>query len=320
MKYTNTSRTLSLIFHTLIFLAFGAMGVYFGLAVAPCYFSNSALETISAPYNLYSELGMVGLTLATISMYGIVNAVKSLQNPRDDAPVIKCFNAFIVEGYIAAIFCLLNGVVYFDAIRGGDSTSGKALGFLIVLMILLFIGLMIATNIPMVKLYDRKDQTPLLASFGVAAGVFFGWAAIVTLGTLIGSWTQGIVAWSHVINGQLAAFLVIYIANAALLITSGIFVKKGGNVQTKIAGYFTSLAGMLTSFCFITNGVIGLVYGKNSGNSLAVHLQGIEHKIPASGDAFAIICLVVGAMLFVGSIVFAGMHGTGKIFKKKLAK
>ncbi len=317
MKYSNTSRTISVIFHALIFLAFGALGVYFGLAVAPCYFSNSRLETVSAPYNLYSELGIVGLTLATISVYGLVHGIKALQNPKDDAPVIKSFNAFIAEGYIAAIFCLLNGVVYFDAIRGG---SEKGLGFLIAAMIILFIGLMIATNIPMVKLYDNKDQTPLLASLSWAAGIFFVWAAIVTLGTLAGSWSQGIVAWSHVINRQLLAFFIVYIACAALLIASGVLLKKGGDLAKKLSGYFASLSIFLISLCYIADGVIGLVFGNASGTVKNYHLEGIELKLPASGDAYAIICLVLGGILLIGSIVFASMHGTGKIFKKKISE
>ncbi len=317
MKYSNTSRSISVIFHALIVLAFGALGVYFGLAVAPCYFSNSRLETVEAPYNLYSELGILGLTLCTISVYGLVNGIKALQNQKDDAPVIKSFNAFIAEGYIAAIFCLLNGVLYFDAIRGGAT---KGLGFLIAAMIILFIGLMIATNIPMVKLYDNKDQTPLLISLGWAAGVFFIWAAIVTLGTLAGSWSQGTVAWSHVINRQLLAFFIVYVVCAGLLISSAVLLKKGGDLSKKLSGYFTSLTGFLISLCFVADGVIGLCFGNASGTVKAYHLEGIDLKLPTSGDAYAIICLVIGGLLLIGSIVFAGMHGSGKIFKKKAAK
>ncbi len=315
MKYTNTSRLLSTIFHAIIFLGFGALGVYFGLAVAPCYMSGSAtsLDTIIAPYNLYSELGIVGLSLATISMYGFIYGYKALQNPRDDAPVIKAFNAFIAEGFIAGIFCLANGVIYFDAIRGG---SEKGLGFLIAAMIILFIGLMIATNIPMVKLYDNKDQTPLLSSMCMAAAVFFGWATIVTLGSLIGSWVRGVESWSHVINNQLLAFMIVYAVNTVLLVLSSLFLKKGGDLQKKLAGYFTSLVIFLISLCYIADGIIGLVYGNASGSVKNVHLEGIDFAIPKSGDAYAIICLVVGGLLLIGSIVFVGMHSTGKLKKK----
>lgn len=312
MKYSNTSRMINLIFHSLIVLAFGALGIYFGLVVAPCYFSNSPITTIEGPYNLYSELGILGLTLCTVSVYGLVNAVKGILNDRDDTPVVKAFNAFIVEGYIVGIFCLLNGVVYFDAIRGG---SAKGLGFLIVVMILLFIGLMIATNIPMVKLYDNKDQTPLLVSLGLGAGVLFAWAAVITLGTLIGSWSVGKLFWSGVINSQLSGFLAAYIVCAVLLVLAARFLQKG--VKTKLAGNFAGIAGLLTSLMFVTNGVIGLVYGNANDNVTAVHLQGIDHKLPKSGDAYAIICLVVGGLLLAGGVAFMILQGTGKLAKKK---
>ncbi len=317
MKYTNTSRLLSLIFHAIIFLGFGTLGVYFGLALATTYLNESVVFSVNipeAPYNLFSEIGIVGLSLATISAYGFVQAYKSIQNPKDDAPVIKAFNAFIAEGFIAGIFCLANGVIYFDAIRGGTE---KGLGFLIAAMIILFIGLMIATNIPMVKLYDNKDQTPLLSSLAMAAAVFFGWATIITLGTLIGSWANNSASsWSHVINSQLVAFMLVYAVNTVLLVFSSLFLKKGEELKKKLAGYFTSLTIFLTSLCFIADGVIGLVYGNTSGNVKNVHLEGINLALPKSGDAYAIICLVVGALLLVGSIVFVGMHGTGKLKKK----
>lgn len=313
MKYSNTSRVLSTIFHGIMAVGFAVLGIYFGLIAAPYVLTDAPYRWAEAvaqqPYNLYFELGVIGLTLSTISSYGLFHGIKSLINQRDDAPVIKAFNAFLAEGYIAGLFCLLNAAVFFDLIRGNN------LAFIIVVMVILFIGLMIATNIPMVKIYDNKDQTPLLSSFAMGAGVYFCWSALVTLGTLIGALSHDAYAYSRVLNPQLTAYFVTYLVIAALLILSGIFLAKSGQNNeklNKLAGHFTSLAVALTSFMFIANGVIALVFKEKS-----VHLQGVDLKLPTSGDTFAIMCLVVGGILFVGSIVFEFVGVLGGKKEKK---
>ena len=311
MKYSNTSRLLNVIFHGLIVLIFGALGVFFGLVVAPYYLAidplawlESGSTFIDGSYTLWAGLGIVGLTIASVSGYGLYNGIRGILNPRDDEVVVKGFNAFIVDGYIAGIFCLLNAVLYFDGIKG------SSLGFAIIVMIILFIGLMIASNIPMVKLYDNKDQTPLLSTLLIGAGIFFAWAAVVTFFTLVGSWSQGVVSWSKIVNGKLLAFFLAYLVSAALLIISSILLR-GGKAK-KLVGHLSAGAILLAGGAFVSTGVLTLVYSDK-----AIHLCGINRILPEHGNAFGIIAIIVGALVIIGAVAFDILYVTGGLTKKK---
>ena len=137
MKYSNTARVLSFVFHLILVLAFGVLGFYFGFFVVPEYFDatirpNFINDVIAGyPLDLVIELAVLGLSIFTISLYGLVNGIKSLLNPSDDKPVVKSFVAFIGDGYVASIFFAACAFLYFDPI------ANKNMAFAIVMCVLL---------------------------------------------------------------------------------------------------------------------------------------------------------------------------------------
>ena len=269
MKYSNTSRFLNLVFHGLIVLAFGALGLYFGLMVTPLYLAGSKpayMEAMGAPFLLYFELGIVGLTLCSLSVYGFITALKSIKDNRNDSLVVRSFTTFIVEGYIAALFFLLNAVVFFDLIKGNSVT------FVIIVGLVLAIVLMIATNIPMVKLYDGKDQTPLLASFALGAAFMFGWATILNFGTLIGSWAHGVYSSYKFFNGEFLGYTLGFLAMTLMLAFAGVLLLRRAQdpKAQKLAGHLGAGSIFLFAAAFIVSGLLEVIYN----DTRLIHLNG----------------------------------------------
>ena len=165
MKYSQTARVLSLIFHGIIALAFGCLGFYLGFFVVPEYFNAGANIFVDslfrASYLLYFELAAVGLTLFLISTYGFAKALLSL-NSSSDEKLVQSFSAFIADGWVASIFFLLQAVLLFDLTSNTTGTSNGSVAFVVVAALIVAIILLIATNIPMVKLFDGKDSSILV--------------------------------------------------------------------------------------------------------------------------------------------------------------
>lgn len=320
MKYQNTSRTLSFLAHALITVLFGLLGLYFGIFVVPEYFltQSAKLEWVwenflfNGAFLLYLELAVIGLSMATISGYGLYHSVKALQNPRDDEPVVKSFTVLIVEGWLMGIFFLLQSVLFFDLT--GNTGSGKDnLTFVIIMGIILALMLLIATNIPMVKLYDGKDQKPLLKELvgglmvvtcftAIEAGI-----ALITNATnsSLNPWKQGEINWLLFVITAMNLVAAIL----ALIVYFFVFDKNG-----KLAGYLTGGAILSLGAGLIAYGVLSLVW-KDHG----IHLNYIgdlgAYKFGDKyGYGFMVMNLVVG-------VITLGL-GTGLIAttKKSVSK
>lgn len=304
MKYLNTSRTLSFLAHAVITVLFGLLGLYFGIIVVPGYFLTEAAKPelfktltsslFSGAFLLYLELAVIGLSMATISGYGLFHAVKALQNPRDDAPVVKSFTVLIVEGWIMGIFFLLQAVLFFDLT--GNTGSGKDnLVFVIVMSLLLALALLIATNIPMVKLYDGKDQKPLLKEMvgGLMVVTCFtaiesGIALIINASnSSLNTWMQGKINW------LLAIILIMNLVASVLALVVYFFIF---DKNAKLAGYLAGGSILALGAGLIAYGVLSLVWKDN-----AIHLNYIgdlgAYKFGDKyGYGFMVMNLVVGVI------------------------
>lgn len=303
MKYGNTSRTLSLIFHALIAAAFGVMGLYYGIFVTPLYWTPNQIaftdEKIFA-FNFNLELAALGLALMIISIYGLVQAAKAVLEPNSDEHIIKSFVAFIVEGYIGAGFCLANACIYFDLL------SFSSIPFIVVIGLLLAIVLLIATNIPMVRIFDGRDSNPLLAGLNYGAGTFLGILGLEILASLFGLWSRGsnlLPSSFQVVSALGASCLAVLIA-AGLTIAGGVVIqKKKGAKPLTVSGYLDSAAIMLVGGAVIGNGVFDL-YFKDSPN---VHFE--SSTLAFTGLAYPICAIIFGAIIFAAGIVFLIMNG-----------
>lgn len=303
MKYSNTSRSLSVLFHGLIAALMGSMGLYFGFFVVPQYFSKIKMSftkyLFTAPYLLYLELAVIGLALFLISIYGLVQAILSITKNSDE-PLRKSFTTFIAEGWVVAIFFLLQGTLLFDLIKN------DSLAFVVIMSIIIAVIVLIGTNIPMVKLYDGKNSTPLLSTLSLAFATVFGCLAFLTLLSLIGgySYDGGKFQSSVWILTELWVLFIVAAVAFGLLLATGLIVKKKGltRVSNILAGGLSSLAGVAIGTGLLAAGSLEIVWKDNPCHLVATSVD----TYAFTGYGFGIMCLVIGALLTIGSFCFFG--------------
>lgn len=323
MKYTSTSRTLSLLAHAVIFLAFGFMGIWFGFFVVPQFLSNSPdyfyqgsglhFDTNGA-FFLWFELAVIGLVFMVISLLGFIQALKSLKDIRNDEPAVRSFSALICEGWIAAIFFLLQGALLWDLTANGN------LVFLIVMALLIAIVLLIATNIPMVKIFDQRDQTPLLRDFIGSASLVALVMGVETTLALIGALIR---PWANLKTQIFDLLYIIIIASfvTAILAFFGWFIL-GKNKTTKglkVSSFLSSGAIGVTGIGFLAYGILDIVYQYAPGSSsdvLPVHLY--SKGLKAFDLGFGIMAIVIGSLLLISAIVVAYFANNDSIKTKKI--
>ncbi|MCR4562765.1 MAG: hypothetical protein K5694_06160 [Bacilli bacterium] len=314
MKYTNTSRFLSTVFHALILLGFGALGVIFAFFITPYFFSNAGTpdtsiwlrSDMSKPFNLYAELGIIGLTLAVVSGYGLFQGIKSILNPSDDKPVVKSFAAFFADGYIAAVFFILQAAVYFNL-----TANGSNIAFVIIMAVIIAIIILIGTNIPMVRVFDGKDSTDLFVAISLGATAFFASLALVNFLPLIGSLRSGSYNGNVLINTQLTVAVIAGVVGAILSCFSLLIVHKKGAADKKgfaLSNYLNAGALAVAGAYFIAIAVTEFVFYGAKG-----HLN--TSDLTYGGNGYPIMLIVVGSLLVIAALVlglFSGKEPTKK--------
>jgi hypothetical protein len=301
MKYQRTSRTLCLLFHAIIVIAFGALGIYFGFFVTPQYFTNYAKYfcgyLFDGGYFLYLELAVLGLSLFSISIKGLAEAIKGFTDPNDDQSVAASLTSFVSEGWLGSIFFLLQGLLFFDLLSFGES---KNLAFVIIMSLLLAIILLIATNIPMVRLYDGKDQMPLLKSLSSSAFLTFAWMTVVVFVTLILNWMQGSFSAYGLVNSLLMIILVVSLLATASFVAVYAVLRRKGAKGLGAAGYFSSLGILILGGGLIAFSISDMLLDPN--RTQPIHF--VSKDLSWLGYGFDVMAIVLGAVLLIGSVYF----------------
>ena len=311
---------MSLLAHALIVLAFGAFGLYFGAFVVPEYFGTNPTyftqDLFSGAYLLYLELAVLGLSMAVISGYGLFYAVKGLINQRDDEPVVKSLTTLIVEGWAVGLFFLLQAVLFFDLT--GNNGAESNLVFVIVMSLLIAIIFLIATNIPMVKLYDGKDQKPLLRGFIGGAMVFTAAIALEAgLSLIVNAANASLNTWKQgEINLLLLTITLSNLVAFVLLLLSWLNNFKKGN---KLPGFMAGGAIISLGVGLIIYGVLTIVWRENGIHLNYALESGKTYIFGGSkwGFGFPIMNLVVGAVTSVlGGYVMIAANKSTEVAKR----
>ena len=309
MKYSMTSRTLCVVFHAIIAAAMGLMGIWFGIFVVPEFLGSNPQQFYgnfgfdrNGAFFLWYELAVVGLSLFVISLLGLIDGIKSILDSRNDEPVVRSFNAFICDGWVAAIFFALQGMLLWDLTANGSNVA-----FVIVMALLIAIVLLIATNIPMVRLYDQRDQMPLLVDFMGTGALVTGVMGVEALVAMLGAST-----WANQrgeVTNLLAVIVVASFIAFALLLVAWLLSRNSKKNSKKVANGLTSGAMAVVGVGLAVYGILDIIwqYAPGSGNKtlLPVHLY--SKNVGASGNTFdlgfGIMAIVLGALLVVGATV-----------------
>lgn len=159
MKYSSTVRLINTILFALLGVGFGFLGVYFGILVAPYLWLGRLPFSMSVPnisLGLAVLLGALGIAGLIVSLFGFVKSILSLVR-KDDEIVRDCFGCYIGIGYIAAVFFLLNAVWLYRVFT--SNIGFDDIGFAIVIYVILMILALIASSIPLVKMFGEGEGT-----------------------------------------------------------------------------------------------------------------------------------------------------------------
>lgn len=312
MKYQNTSRILCLLFHSIITLSCLALGLYFGGFVVPLFFTLNfdawRSNLFDAPYFMYLEFAVIGFTFAILSGLGTVKAYKAVMNPKDDKEVVQSLTLFIVEGWILSLALLLQGMLLFD-MRSSNSNPA----FTIIMSLIFAILLLIATNIPMVKLYDGKDQNQLLSYLLTGASLFTG-LMFVFVGLSLSLMATN---FAHYIS-SLAMLLILFFQNVIAFVfffVSRFLLAKG---KSKLSGSLAASGILTLGVGLITYGAFDMVY---SDKPVHFYLLGTPVQPTTSsefGYGFPVMAIVIGAFVLVAaSYIFWTVQKEKKVAVRK---
>lgn len=306
MKYTITSKVLSLIGHALIALCFAALGIYFACFTLPFYFNPSAWNVKDVTYvsgvgdwgfSALLQFAVMGFSFATISGYGIFFSVKSILENKDEH-VIKSFSCLMAEGYIFALYVFALASIFFDLFSGGNLT------FFIIMAILVVIIAMIATNIPMVKTFERRSAKPLYFTLLVSAGIVAAYVAIFATVGLFGNlayyWQNPdnvVSSDDNLIRLHLIVMIAAFALMCALFVFAAVKVNKSETGNDENAGYLASGAGLLLGFYTVFQGVLALVTKDD------YHISFLRQSRVYSDDGYAIMSVIIGSIIVLGSLV-----------------
>ena len=185
-KYTSTIRLVNTVIFGLLFAGFACLAIFFSFLFAPKVISPSYLSGINyAPtgkaYAFVALLGVTGLAMAFISLGGLITSIRSLLHEGDDKLVVKSFCSYIALGYATSLFFFFNALWLFNQI------GGETVAFWIILSVILCIGCLIATNVPMMKLLEDKDPNIISSvlngtMFAIFVPLFvtFAWTTVIT--------------------------------------------------------------------------------------------------------------------------------------------
>ena len=291
MKYSSTSRLVNAIVFPILFLAFGALGVYFSFFVSPTYLSplgEAQKFAASNAYNFSLNFGMLGMAVMALACYGVVLAIKALSD-KNDAAVEKTFFVYFAIAYVLAAWFALNALVFYRLI-GKDQYV-----FWIVMFVIFLIAMLIAGNVPLMKVLDGKESNEILIIIVEAAGA-------LAFGYICNSIPTYMVATINAANGsgyyanftnQLLTYSIFGVLALVIAVLSVINIKKGKKLGEILAGAaFIPFGGM-----FLSTAIFEIVYRNENKFSL-------QTKNGAFGgwDYVVMSMIVALALLVIGGL------------------
>lgn len=279
MKYSSTTRLLNIIVFALLTLGFGALAVYFGFMVAPFVWTGKGapVDIPDLSLALVLMLGCYGLAAATASVIGLINSVRSLLKSSDDKLVRKSFNSYFAVGYITSAAILLNAVWLYRLTT--TNLKYDNIGFIVTVYVIAFILVMVATNVPLVKLYGEEENASssmivlLQSSFASGFGIAVPFLACFIFAAANGSANAGykVMVWKFATYaaipciGALVALVGVLLQNKA---------DKAGSVKKSPAVLLYSSFGVY-GLALIAAGIFSLVYRSTDSKFSLMNAKGV---------------------------------------------
>lgn len=305
MKYSSTIRLVNLVLFALLGVAFGWLGVYFGLLVSPSLWLQNLPFGLKVPdmsLVLTVLLGVAGLAGLIISVIGVVKSAISLVR-KDDEIVRQCFGCYISIGYLVAVFFLLNAVWLYRLVT--TNLGFDDLGFAIVVYVILMIVALIASSIPLVKMFGEGEgtnrvmlilsRTLVSANISVALVFFLAWINILS--------NRDIVSHADIMSTKFGVYALIPFI-AALVGCVAVLgyrrAEKAGQYR-KINGIIFESTLCVDGIAIIMAGVLNYIYRDGPYALMASSVK--SELTDAIANEFSVCSYIVGGLIVVLALV-----------------
>lgn len=318
MKYSSSTRLLNLIIHTILFLGFGFIAIWFGFMMVPFLYNglvgSPLLGVINAPtevsWALVAQLGAFGIAAAIISGFGIYFSIKSIIHGNDDAPVRMAFAAYIAIGYLIALLLILNATWLYRTTTTNLGDGYDEIYFAVIVYTVLAIIVLLATNVPFVRLFgEETTNNKMLKTFAL---VVFSANLGVSLMFLTTYWAS-----SGVDNlSNRAVFMDKLLILGLLTLGAAIFSLAGyvlaslndkKNVEVKLPSFLFEFSLLFNVASFIWGGVYCYLAGEANRNSYFYNDYSLLNKITQTAVNtdymdFLVMSVIIGSLLFFTTI------------------
>ena len=301
MKYSPTIRLINLVLFALLGVGFGFLGIYFGILVSPSLWLQNLPFGMKVPdmsLALAIMLGAAGLAGLIVCVIGFLKSILSFVR-KDDEIVRQCFGCYISLGYLVAVFFLLNAVWLY---RLTTSNLGfDDLGFAIVIFVILVIVALIASSIPLVKMFGEGEGTNrvmaiitrTLVAADVAIAIPFAGAFFVI------NANRGIVSHADIMVTKFGVYALLPLVAAVIGVLAIV-----GYARAEKAGAYKKLNGILfeSALCvngaaIIVAGVLNYIYSDGPYALMATH---VKSELSSSiSNEFSVCSYIVGSVIVI---------------------
>ncbi len=318
MKYSSTTRLINVIVCALLCFGFGYLAVYFGILVAPhLWVGRGPIDLPTMGLALPIMLGGFGFAGLIISLYGLVHAVLSIAKEKDDRLVVRTFGSYIAVGYLLALFCFFNATWLY---RLTSTNIGyDEFPFVITVYSVLFLIVLIVSNIPVLKLFGENDELNKMMQIidGAVA------ASTLSLGALFGvSYltfnASGDVANKAIVLRNMGLGSLILLA-AGILATVAFFGYQKAdkaNVTKKLNGFLFEGSTCLVGAAIIVAGVLEYLSQSGKNPASVSFVAKTTPNINGSYMEFCVMAWILGSLLVLASAYLVYNTAKGGSAKK----
>jgi len=299
MKYSSTLRLMNVVLFALLGTGTGILGIYFGFVIAPHLWFGDFAIGFKAPdmsLALVSLLGALGLAGFGISLLGFVKSIMSLVK-KDDEIVRQAFGCYIALGYIVAVFFLLNAVWLYRLLT--SNIGFDDLGFAIVIYVILMLVALIASSIPLVKMFGEGEGTNRVMMTLSEAAIAVNLAIAVEFCVIfcanvgkINNYAHADVMATKFGLYALVPFLAAVVACIALL---GYKRAEKAGAYRKLNGVLFECSLAIDALAIVMAGIFAYVYKDNPYSLMA---KGVMMNW-SYNEEFAIASWIVGGIMFL---------------------
>lgn len=303
MRNYEVMRPINVVIFLVLLCGFGALGIYYGGLVAPFILlgKGAVVNLPTTSYALNLMLGAIGFAGFAISLYGFIVSLISIVKRNDDYTV-KAFASYIALGCVACVAFFLNAAWVY---RLTTTNNGyNEFGYIITLYVIALIVLLIATNVPLVKLFgeEKTANKTMKTIVGAAFAVNFGLCLPVALTyfSVLGK----VFNQSSVITMKLGVYSLLTLVATLVSLAAFIAFEKADKQgkEGKAGFYLFGLSTLVDAGALITCGVFSTLYSKIKVNFMSANLEF------AYSTEFAVMSYILGILLVlacVGVVIYS---------------